>query len=245
MYKKLMLLAVAILLAATVGLPTAHAQPTATIALPEPGAAKELYAGCNMVALTFPNGTSSQAVANAVSPVGSVQAIWSYDAAQQRFTAFSPSAPQASDLISVNFLQAVWVCIGGTPPAPAVVVPTVAPPPPPPPAPTALPSSITTYTGTHSGGRTVVFEVSADAHRVMMFMAKGFCGFPDAVLNVGPIWIDYTDQGDVFYWEEPFYDRYRSVSGIIYPSGEASGSINYHDMGGCHREGLTWTAYAQ
>jgi len=131
MWKKLTVLTVAVLLAATTGLLTAYAQPTATIALPEPGTAKELYAGCNMVALTFPNGTGSQAVVNAVSPVGSVQGIWSYDTAQQRFTAFSPAAPQASDLLSVNFLDAVWVCIAGAPPAPAAVAPTAAPPMPP------------------------------------------------------------------------------------------------------------------
>ena len=56
--------------------------------------------------------------------------------------------------------------------------------------------------------------------------------------------IDHTDHGDVFYWEEPYYDRYRSVSGIIYPSGEASGNISYHHAG-CDRDGLTWTAYVQ
>jgi len=80
------------------------------------------------VAVTFPNGTSSQAVASAVSPAESVQAIWSYNTAQQRFEAYSPAAPQASDLLSVNFLDAVWVCIAGAPPAPAAVAPTVAPP---------------------------------------------------------------------------------------------------------------------
>jgi hypothetical protein len=242
MWKNLTVLTVAVLLAATTGLLTAYTQPTATITLPEPGTAKELYAGCNMVALTFPNGTSSQAVVNAVSPVGSVQGIWSYDTAQQRFTAFSPAAPQASDLLSVNFLDAVWVCIAGAPAAPAPMAPTAAPPPPP--APTAPPSSRTTYMGTHSGGGTVTFEVSADGHHLLTFIAKGFCGFPDAILTVASVWISYTDQGHVFHWEEPYYDRYRGVSGIIYPSGEASGNINYHSAG-CDWDGITWTAYLQ
>jgi len=128
MCKRLAVFAIAGLLAVVAGLSAAHAQPVATISLPEPGAAKELYPGCNAVAVTFPNATSSQTVANAVTPAGSLQAIWSYDAAQQRFTAFSPAAPQASDLLAVNFLDAVWVCVAGAPPAPAAVVPTVEPP---------------------------------------------------------------------------------------------------------------------
>jgi hypothetical protein len=128
MCKRLTVFGVAALLAVVTGLLAAHAQPAATIALPEPGGAKALYAGCNAVAVTFPNGTSSQAVANAVSPAGSLQAIWSYNTAQQRFTAFSPAAPQASDLLSVNFLDAVWVCVAGAPPAPEAIAPTPAPP---------------------------------------------------------------------------------------------------------------------
>ncbi len=137
MGKKLAVFTVAVVVAAAAGLLAAHAQPVATIALPEPGAAKELYPGCNAVAVTFPDGTSSQTVANAVSPAGSLQAIWSYDTAQQRFTAFSPAAPQASDLLSVDFLDAVWVCLAGVPLAPSAtpnavsVPPTSAIPPPP------------------------------------------------------------------------------------------------------------------
>jgi beta-lactamase superfamily II metal-dependent hydrolase len=37
--------------------------------------------------------------------------MWRYDAAQERFVGFSPAAPQASDLLTVNFLDAVWVCV--------------------------------------------------------------------------------------------------------------------------------------
>jgi hypothetical protein len=128
MTKRLTVFTVAILVAVATCLLAAHAQPTATIALPDPGGTKELYAGCNPVALTFPNGTSSQTVANAVSPAGSIQAIWSYDPGQQRFTAFSPTAPQASDLLTVNFLDAVWVCIASAPSPPAATAPMVAPP---------------------------------------------------------------------------------------------------------------------
>ncbi len=130
MSKRLSVFAVAVLAAVATGRLAAHAQPVATIALLEPGAAKELYPGCNAVAVTFPDGTTSQTVANAVSPPGSLQAIWSYNTAQQRFTAYSAAAPQASDLLSVNLLDAVWICVAGAPPAPAAVAPTVAPVPP-------------------------------------------------------------------------------------------------------------------
>ena len=81
------------------------------ITLPAPGATKALYEGCNNVALTFPDGTPAQSVANVVVPSSAVQAIWRHDAAQNRFEGFSPAAPQASDLLTVNFLDAVWICV--------------------------------------------------------------------------------------------------------------------------------------
>jgi inhibitor of cysteine peptidase len=87
-----------------------RAQP-AGIALPEPGGIEQLYEGCNNIALTFPDGTASQAVVQAVSPVGAVESMWRYDASQDRFLGFSPAAPQASDLLTVNFLDAVWLCV--------------------------------------------------------------------------------------------------------------------------------------
>jgi inhibitor of cysteine peptidase len=87
-----------------------QAQPVATITLPEPGGIEQLYEGCNNIALTFPNGTTSQTVVQAVSPVGAVESMWRHEASQNRFLGFSPAAPQASDLLTVNFLDAVWLC---------------------------------------------------------------------------------------------------------------------------------------
>jgi beta-lactamase superfamily II metal-dependent hydrolase len=87
------------------------AQQVATITLPPPGATKALFEGCNNVSLTFPDGTLAQTVANTVDPSGSVQSIWRHDASQNRFEGFSPAAPQASDLLTVNFLDAVWICV--------------------------------------------------------------------------------------------------------------------------------------
>jgi len=235
MCKRLTVFTVAVLVAAATGLLAVHAQPVATISQPEPGGTKELYEGCNAVALTFPNGTSSQAVANAVSPAGSVQAIWSYNTAQQRFTAFSPSAPQASDLLSVNFLDAVWVCVAGATPPPATIPPTVTAPPLP--VPTAQPSAATTYEGTHSAGGTVKFRVSADGRQVEWFLAKGFCGLQTNELHFPSMPIT----GSHFYYETPYYDGFRIVNGNLLPSGEASGIINF---GACHGD-VPWTAYAQ
>ena len=107
-------------LAAVVGaLLAAHglsvqAQPVANIALPEPGGTVQLYPGCNNIALSFPDGTASQTVVQAVTPAGMVQAMWRHDAAQNRFEGFSPAAPQASDLLTVRFLDAVWICVAAS-----------------------------------------------------------------------------------------------------------------------------------
>jgi inhibitor of cysteine peptidase len=97
------------LLAITV--PRVEAQAVASIALPEPGGVEQLYDGCNNIALTFPDGTTSEAVLQAVSPAGAAQSVWRYDASQSRFVGFSPAATQASDLLTVNRLDAVWLCV--------------------------------------------------------------------------------------------------------------------------------------
>ena len=93
-----------------------RAQPVASITLPPPGAVLQLYPGCNNVGLTFSEGTPSAAVLDAVSPAGSVETMWRHDAAQQRWEGFSAAAPEASDLLTVNFLDAIWLCLVGGPP---------------------------------------------------------------------------------------------------------------------------------
>jgi hypothetical protein len=95
-----------------------QAQPVASITLPPPSGTVELYAGCNNISLTFPDGTASDTVAQAVTPTGALQAMWRHNTAQNRFEGFSPAAPQASDLLTVDFLDAVWLCMAV--PAPAV-----------------------------------------------------------------------------------------------------------------------------
>ena len=107
-----------------------RAQPVASITLPPPGATKQLYPGCNNISLTFPDGTTSQTVVQAVTPAGAVEAMWRHNAALNAFEGFSPVAPQASDLLTVNFLDSVWLCLAVAP-LPALT--------PPPAAPTATP----------------------------------------------------------------------------------------------------------
>ena len=114
--KKTLLMAAVLVLTAGVTLlavpgSRVRAQPVASITLPEPGGIEQLYEGCNNIALTFPNGTTSQTVVQAVSPVGAAESMWWYDASQNRFLGFSLAAPQASDLLTVNFLDAVWLCV--------------------------------------------------------------------------------------------------------------------------------------
>jgi hypothetical protein len=114
--------------------PPVRAQPVASITLPAPGATKQLYPGCNNISLTFPNGTASETVVQAVSPAGAVEAMWRHNAALNTFEGFSPAAPPAAnDLLSVNFLDSVWVCVAAAlPPAPTPLpaTPTATPVPP-------------------------------------------------------------------------------------------------------------------
>jgi hypothetical protein len=91
--------------------PPVRAQPVASIALPAPGSTEQLYPGCNNISLTFPDGTSCQTVVQAVTPAGAVETLWRFNASQNRFEGFSPAYPQASDLHSVYFLDAVWLCM--------------------------------------------------------------------------------------------------------------------------------------
>lgn len=121
--------------------------------------------------------------------------------------------------------------IATKPPLPTVVATEPAPP-----------QGATSYRGTHSGGGTVVLRVSADGRTLEQFLAKGFCN--DAGKSLGGMEPLNVLNGQ-FYWESPFQDRYRVVSGTLTGLGEASGTISYHDQYGCHRDNLTWTASMQ
>jgi len=110
----------------------------------------------------------------------------------------------------------------------------------PPPAP-PLPGP-TTYTGTHSGGGTVSFVVSADGRSVESFQAKGFCGFDSEYL--GGMSMRIT--GGSFYWEWPLGGGRYEISGSLDATGHASGYVSYHSpTSSCHRDYLSWSASTQ
>jgi hypothetical protein len=119
---KTLLLPAAVMVALTVvlagGESPARAQPVASISLPPPGATKQLYSGCNNITLTFADGTSSGGLIEATNPPGVAEAVWRHDAAGQRWEAYSPTTSQVSDLLTVNFLDAVWLCLPAPVPAP-------------------------------------------------------------------------------------------------------------------------------
>ena len=116
---------VVVMLASTSG--PILAQPVASIALPAPAAAKQLYPGCNNIALSFPDATPSATVLQAVTPGGAVDTMWRHSAALNKFEGYSAQFPQASDLLTVNFMDAVWLCmvddLAAIQPPPAVVLP--------------------------------------------------------------------------------------------------------------------------
>jgi hypothetical protein len=95
--------------AATVSLPTPNLDPES------PPISVSLSTGCNAVGLTFsdPEGVTPSDVADAVTPAGALQSIWRLDNATGGFQAYVAAAPQASDLTSLQFLDAVFVCAGG------------------------------------------------------------------------------------------------------------------------------------
>ncbi|MBI2760235.1 MAG: PKD domain-containing protein [Chloroflexi bacterium] len=74
----------------------------------------QLFAACNNVAVTWPNGTPLVTVTGAISPSGSISAIWFFINAQQRFVGFSllPGAP--NDLTMVNRGDPVFICMNTT-----------------------------------------------------------------------------------------------------------------------------------
>ena len=164
-----------------------QAQPVATIALPEPGEAKELFAGCNLISLTFPDGTTSEEVIDAVTPPEAVETIWRQTAALDRFEGFSPVFPQASDLLTVHRLDPVWICISktrGPLPPPVVATPTsvvATPTPGPTPAPTSGQLVDLAITGMHlqrPEGRVWIYIVNKGPNSLVNATAQLQCIVP-------------------------------------------------------------------
>jgi len=86
----------------------------------------DLSSGCNMATLTFATGTDAATVAAAISPPDALDTIWRLDNVIGTFQAFAPQAPQASDLLSVNLLDAFYLCLDT---AATITMPTVSPDP--------------------------------------------------------------------------------------------------------------------
>lgn len=75
-----------------------------------------LFSGCNNVTSTYPSGTSISVIASNISPTSSLNAIWFFNNAQQRFLGFSPLPGAPSDLMTVNRSDPLFICMnsGGT-----------------------------------------------------------------------------------------------------------------------------------
>ena len=177
--KRLSIVAIGLALVAALvvcSAPLVRAQSVANIALPPPRGSVQLYPGCNNVALSFPDGTASQTVVQAVTPAGTVQAMWRHNAALAKFEGFSPAAPQASDLLTVNLWDAVWLCVAGASvPAPTPMPP---PPPPPPPAPTGSAAWSGEWTAPTDFGQ-LGFTVNREGTAIIKFVIDAFefeCG---------------------------------------------------------------------
>jgi len=77
-----------------------------------PTEAISLVAGCNNVTLTWAAGTPTTTVAAAITPAGSLETIWRFDAGQNRFFGFSPIPNAPNDYTAVGArLEAVFICV--------------------------------------------------------------------------------------------------------------------------------------
>jgi hypothetical protein len=93
--------------AATIAMPAVSSDPaSAPISV-------NLSTGCNAVGLTFSDGTAPSGLAGAITPAEAFESLWRLDNATGSFQAYVAASPQASDLISLQFLDAVFICTSG------------------------------------------------------------------------------------------------------------------------------------
>ncbi len=69
----------------------------------------DLAAVCNPVTVTYPDGTTVQTLAAAISPADILGAMWAFDAGLWR--GYAPQYPEASDLATARFLDVVFLCV--------------------------------------------------------------------------------------------------------------------------------------
>jgi len=90
---------------ATITMPAVSPDPSgATMSIP-------LSPRCNALGLTFPDSTAPSQVAAVITPPGAFETMWRLDEASGSFEAYAAAAPQASDLTSLGFLDAVFLCM--------------------------------------------------------------------------------------------------------------------------------------
>jgi hypothetical protein len=196
--------------------PSALAQQTSS------GEAVDLVNGCTNVSLTWPAGTPVASVAAAVSPSGSVQAIWKLDAPSQRFLAWSPVAVQASDLTTVNPLDAVYICtdavavlvrppLSVSSPSPSVVITA-------PPAAFASNLSIISVTDSIWRGGTAFITVQAPVGASCDIDFRTPLGVPPSTTGLGPRKVDQT--GTVTWiWTVPAFTPVGTATVTVFCGG--------------------------
>lgn len=86
--------------------PTPTPEPTPP---PEQAEVVDLAELCNPVATTYPDGTTVQTLAAAISPPGILLSMWAFE--EGFWLGYSPQYPQASDLAVRGFLDVVFLCV--------------------------------------------------------------------------------------------------------------------------------------
>jgi subtilisin family serine protease len=89
------------------------AMPTASLDMMGLPISRPLGPGCNAVGLSFPDGTTPSQVAGLISPPDVFQSMWRLNNTTGSFQAYMAAAPAVSDLTSLRFLDAVFICTTG------------------------------------------------------------------------------------------------------------------------------------
>lgn len=87
---------------------------TTTVAITGTGGLRtvSLVPGCNNVSSTFPDNTPTGTLINGISPQSALISVWRLaDPAAGRYRGYFPGATQASDLPTINRLDAIFICV--------------------------------------------------------------------------------------------------------------------------------------
>ena len=107
-----MLLGGALIALAALFLPRASETPGSVGAQVCEGEVVDLVAGCNPLAMTFPDNTPIETIAGCVSPPEILISIWKFQPATVTWLGYSPVAPPGvSDLTEIDRLDAAFLCV--------------------------------------------------------------------------------------------------------------------------------------